>query len=495
MKSKLHDLANLLGILLFALTGFLVLGYHPGYEDDGVYLAAIKHNVDPTLYPHDADFFRLQLQATLFDEAVGATVRATGLSIATAALLWQCTAILLTLLACWLIARALFRTAGEHWAAVAMVSAMFTLPVAGTGLFLLDQHLHPRNVAAALLLLAVACLLHGKRRYAAPLLVLAFLMHPIMAAVGTAFCLILELALNDTIYAWATRKRARSMAMAAVLPLGWIFEPPNPLWKQALDTRTYYYLYQWHWYEWLGALAPIVLFFLLWQIAERHDQRRLARFGLAVFAYNLILQCLSMIALGTPALVRITPLQPMRYLQLVYFFLCLVAGGLIGRFLLKAQLWRWAAYLLLINASMLGAECAQFNDTPHLEVPGTHSENPWTGAFVWIRQNTPRNAYFVLDPYYLDAHDEDSHGFRALAERSQLADAVKDTAVVTQVPELGPRWYAQTQAEKNWRRFTLSDFERLKRQFGVNWALVSTPAPAGLLCHWHNGTLSVCEIP
>ena len=185
----------------------------------------------------------------------------------------------------------------------------------------------------------------------------------------------------------------------------------------------------------------------------------------------------------------------MRYLQLVYFFLCLVAGGLIGRFLLKAQLWRWAAYLLLINASMLGAECAQFNDTPHLEVPGTHSENPWTGAFVWIRQNTPRNAYFVLDPYYLDAHDEDSHGFRALAERSQLADAVKDTAVVTQVPELGPRWYAQTQAEKNWRRFTLSDFERLKRQFGVNWALVSTPAPAGLLCHWHNGTLSVCEIP
>ena len=40
--------------------------------------------------------------------------------------------------------------------------------------------------------------------------------------------------------------------------MGWIFEPPNPLWKKALATRTYYYLYKWTWYEWLGALAPLV---------------------------------------------------------------------------------------------------------------------------------------------------------------------------------------------------------------------------------------------
>lgn len=495
MKSKLHDLANLIGVLFFAFTGFLVLGYHPGYEDDGVYLAAIKHNVDPHLYPHDADFFRLQLQATLFDDGVGAMVRATGLSIGTVALLWQCLSILLTIYACWLIARALFRHACERWAAVAMVAAMFTLPVAGTGLFLLDQHLHPRNVATALLLLAVASLLHGKRRYAVPLLILAFLTHPIMATVGAAFCLILALTLNDAVYQKLVRPRMQQTVMASILPLSWVFEPPNPLWKQALDTRTYYYLYQWHWYEWLGAIAPIVLFFLLWRIAEKHGHTMLARFGCAVFAYNLILQCLSMIALGTPALIRITPLQPMRYLQLVYFFLCLVAGALLGRFLLKAQLWRWVVYLLLINGSMLGAECAQFDDTPHLELPGGHSGNPWIEAFSWIRQHTPTDAYFVLDPHYLDQHGEDSHGFRALAERSQLADAVKDTAVVTQVPRLGPVWYAQTQAERNWQHFTLTDFKGLKRHFGVDWALVAYPAPAGLACQWHNNMLSVCEIP
>ena len=45
--------------------------------------------------------------------------------------------------------------------------------------------------------------------------------------------------------------------MAVFMPLGWVFEPANSAWRKALDTRTYYYLFQWTWYEWLGALAPL----------------------------------------------------------------------------------------------------------------------------------------------------------------------------------------------------------------------------------------------
>ncbi|MGH9561444.1 MAG: hypothetical protein ACRD3S_08310 [Terracidiphilus sp.] len=116
-------------------------------------------------------------------------------------------------------------------------------------------------------------------------------------------------------------------------------------------------------------------------------------------------------------------------------------------------------------------------------------------AFAWIRTNTPVDAYFALDPYYLEQPGEDFHSFRALAERSQLADAVKDTAVVTQVPELGPIWSSQVAAQQGWRNFKLADFERLKTAFGVNWALVAWPQPAGLDCRWHNDQLAVCQIP
>ncbi len=41
----------------------------------------------------------------------------------------------------------------------------------------------------------------------------------------------------------------------------------------------------------------------------------------------------------------------------------------------------------------------------------------------------------------------------------------------------------------------LADFERLKAEFGVNWALVANEQASQLNCQWHNDTLSVCRIP
>ena len=138
---------------------------------------------------------------------------------------------------------------------------------------------------------------------------------------------------------------------------------------------------------------------------------------------------------------------------------------------------------------------AEFSGVKHLELPGRAPANPWLQAFAWSRVNTPESAYFALDPHYMEMPSEDFHGFRALAERSQLADAVKDDAVVTQVPELGPVWASQVAAEQGWRNFKRADFERLKKGFGVDWVLAAFPQPDGLACPWHNDALAVCEIP
>ncbi len=202
-----------------------------------------------------------------------------------------------------------------------------------------------------------------------------------------------------------------------------------------------------------------------------------------------------MTMLAFPSLGRLTPLQPMRYLHLVYFFLPLMAGCLLEKYILKATVWRWALFLIIFNGSMYAAQRVQFDGVYQIEWPGRSPSNPWIQAFVWTRNNTPTDAYFALDPRYLEAPGEDYHSFRALAERSQLADAIKDTAVVTQVPELAPDWERQVEAQQGWKNFQLGDFERLKAEFGVNWVLVSDPPPHGLACRWHNGSLSVCQIP
>lgn len=497
MKARLFPAVPLLLVLFFSILGFVVLGYHPGAEDDGVYLAAIEHNVQPALFPRDADFFQLQLQATIFDEAVGASVRWTHLPIPVIALIWQFGAIVLSIYSCWAIARQLFAEAHQHWAGVALVTTMLSMPVAGTALYLFDQHLHPRNVATALILLAAAWILERRFWPAVPLLALAFVMHPIMASVGISFCVFLALSMSNGVHLWLERWRGASTgaAVAALIPLGWIFEPPTPAWKQALDTRTYYYLYRWHWYEWLGALAPLLFFFLLWRWMERRGEQKKARFCLAVLAYGVFQQACSMVVLGIPALVRLTPLQPMRYLQLVYFFMMLMAGCLLGKYLLHRSALRWALFLMATSAGMYTTQWAEFPASAHVELPGQPSANPWLQAFDWVRKNTPPDAYFALDPRYMEAPGDDFHSFRALAERSQLADAIKDTAVVTQVPRLSQAWYTQVSAQEGWSHFRLMDFERLHRNFGVNWVLVADPAPAGLLCRYHNGTLAVCQLP
>ena len=480
------------GVLLFTLMGFLVMGYHPGLEDDDIYLPAVKARLNPALFQHNANFFRLQCQATVFDGWMAHFVRWTRMPLEWAELFWQLAALFLILWTVKRIANLLFRDSSARWAGVAMVAALFTLPVSGTALYMADQHLHPRTLATAMILLAVWRILDGKRWQAAPLLLVAFLMHPLMAVMGISFCFFLGL---ETFPLLRGKLRAWRNSMGALVPLGWVFEPANPAWREALNTRRYLNLFKWTWYEWLGALAPLVLFGVLWRVAEKRGEKLLARFAAAVFFYGIFQQALAVLMLWPSSWVRLTPLQPMRYLHLEYFLFVMTAGAMLGRFVLKKSTWRWAVFLLVFDSSMCVWQCAEFSGVEHLELPGRAPQNPWLQAFAWIRENTPENAYFALDPQTMEAPGEDFHGFRALAERSQLADAVKDAAVVTQVPELGSEWARQTAAEVGWRNFRLADFERLKAEFGVDWVLASVAQTAGLDCRWHNEALAICKIP
>lgn len=489
--------------LFFTTLSFFVMGYHPGMEDDGVYLAAVKADLQPALFPHNADFFRLQLRLTLFDNFMAQFVRIAHIPLQWAELFWQFVSLFVILWAARRITAQLFPEAPDifaQWAGVATLASMFTLPVAGTALNIADQHLHPRNIATALIVLAISCILERKVWQAFPLMLLAFAFHPLMAVFGLSFCSVLSLTLfqplKDQIRAWRTRRieHFATPAVAAV-PFLWLFDPPSPTWLEAIHSRHWFRLYEWTWYEWLGAIAPLALFWIVSHVARRHGDRMLAQFATAILIYGVFHQAIAMILLSPESLVTLSALEPMRYLHLVYIFMALVSGGYLGRYLLKGRPIRWVLFLFIVNGSMFYAQRQLFANSAHLELPCATPSNGWLQAFDWIRQNTPTGAYFALDPDYLAAPCEDYHGFRALAERSSLADAMKDTSVVTKVPELGPAWKEQNIAEAGWSKFQLADFERLKSRFGVDWVLVSYPQSAPLNCHWHNDSLAVCQIP
>ena len=382
-------LKDALFLLLLTIPGFAVMGYHPGLEDDGVYLSAVKFQLQPALYPHDSEFFRLQLQASIFDQWMAGFIRVTRIPVAWGELLWQFLSLYVLLWAAHSIAQQLFAERRAQWAGVAMLSAMFTLPVAGAAINLADQHLHPRNMASALILLAVNRTLARRPWQAVPLLLAALLMHPIMAVFGMSLCVFLGLALGDSfsrLFPNSLEEKQASGSLAGAVPLGWIFEPPTAAWRRALGTRTYYFLYKWAWYEWLGAIAPLALFWFLRRYALRRGDDRLARFALALLLYGIFQQSVAMVLLAPAALIRITPLQPMRHLHLVYIFMALVAGCLLGRHILHGSIWRWGVLLIAVNGGMFATQRAMFGSTRHLELPGLPSNNPWLQAFTWIRE-------------------------------------------------------------------------------------------------------------
>lgn len=433
------------------------------------------------------------MQASVFDRMMAGWVRITHMPVAYSELLGQCLAAFFFLWGCWALARRCFRSDAAAWAGTALVGALFTLPVAGTALYIFDQHLHPRAIATVLIMAAIVAALDQRAVRATLLLLTAVVMHPIMGVFGVSFCAIVG------IEGWLRKRREtrlvqEEVAVAMGLAPLWIFEGPSSAWRQAVDTRNYYFLGRWTWYEWLGVLGPIVILWAMARYARRRDRTVLARVAgcTAVFALaQLVAACFVLL---TPSLIRLMPMQPMRYLHLVYVVMALLGGGLLGEHVLRNRAWRWAALFVPLCLGMFVAQRELFPGSAHLELPWVKSQNPWVEAFVWVRGNTPEDAYFALDPYYMQLPDEDYHSFRALAERSELPDAVKDAAVATQVPELAPVWQQETEAEAGWRNFRKADFERLQSELGVNWIVVRGAGVAGLQCPYRNGAVAVCRL-
>ena len=471
-------------LALLAMLGVLVAGYHPGAEDDGVYLAAIKHDLNLALFAHDSEFFGVQLQATIFDEMIAVSVRLTHLPLAYVELAWHYLAILLVLCGCWRISRRCFTETHVQWAAVTLVAVLLTLPVAGSALYLLDQNLHPRALATAAILAAIVATLDRRYWIAGGFLLLALVIHPIMTSFGISLCVFLgwrKTALNTI-----------SMCLA-LLPLGWIFEPTSAAWQAAAQTRNYYFLGRWEWYEWLGVLAPFAFLWWFRKIGKR-ESPTLTHLATRLAMYSAFQLLIALMVMTSRTLERLWPLQPMRYLHLLYLLFAVLAGGLLGQRVLQKHWWRWVALFVPLAAGMFYAQRRTYPSSPHLELPGAHSRNAWVEAFLWIRAHTAIDSYFALGADYMQRPGEDFHGFRALAERSALADAGKDSAVATQVPRLASRWFDEVEAQRGWEKFGAEDFRRLKSRFGVNWVLVEQPIRPDLQCPYGNSTVSVCRL-
>ena len=187
-------------------------------------------------------------------------------------------------------------------------------------------------------------------------------------------------------------------------------------------SRTFFFVSNWEWYEWIGVFAPLGLLWWFAAARPRHTLPALPPPGGSLIPFGLAFTAAA-IVLAIPArLESLNRLQPMRSFHLLYIMFFLLLGGLIGEYVLERSAWRWAALLVPLGVGMVFLQESTYPASRHVEWPGLRDGNPWVTAFLWIRNHTPKEAVFALDPDYMAAPGEDTHGFRAVAERSVLAD-------------------------------------------------------------------------
>lgn len=477
-------------LLVGALTAAAILlhGYYFGMEDQTLYLPAVAQALDPALFPHDAAFFQTEARLTLFDETVAAVIRMSRLSTESVVFFAYIASLLAILRACQLIVRRAFDDRRAEWVGLLTLAVMLPFPVAGTRLGLIEWYLHPRTPAMAFMLWAAVLAMNGNA-LSILLVGAAAMLHPLVALWGAA---------HVALQARQIKLRFLMPSTIALLVTGCASISRLPRWETAYwrDALTpeYFdirYPINWPWFEWVGVIVPLAVLALIAWDARRRGVGSLAQIS-GRFAISGAFGVVLALAL-TLSPSRQLPLQPMRELHMVYFIGFVFVGAALDQHLLrKFSLGRPLFFAALTIGVLIGQP--RFPSTPHIEWPWKQPGNPWSQAFLWASDNTPVDALFALDPFYMRRTTADTHSFRAIAHRSMMAEAVHDLAPAAMSPALGARWMRESEDLAAWQRFTISDFTHLADKYGVGWVVVSQPHLPELTCPYQNADVAVCRI-
>jgi len=493
--SSLPTARRILLLLATTLISILVHGYHMGTDDAAIYAPGIERAADPSLFPFGSEFFMHHAGLSLFPRLVAAVTWLTRLPIEWSMLLWFAFAQYLLLSAAYELARRCFRSERARWAGVGLLAALLNVPVAGTALILADSYLTARSLSTPLVLTSIICFLDQRTRDACLWLIGALLIHPQMAIYGAGIGVLV--AFESRSAGRAKVLEAAPMFSALLLPflISFHLHPAQGAYREVLASRSYFLVTTWHWWEWFGAFAPLAILTACASVSLKSTLPAFSRLAKTLVGLGLISMVTALLLASDVDFTYLLRLQPMRSFHLIYVAFFVLLGGLLGEYLLFARAWRWVLCFGALSTGMFALDLAGYPASPHIERPGVRYEGEWLSSFLWIREHTPKDAIFALDPEYLLKTGVDLHGFRALAERSVLADQEKDSGAASVFPELAEPWKEQSAAQSDWAHVSADRLKRLRTKYGVGWVLLDNLRPLdGLVCPYINGELRVCRI-
>jgi hypothetical protein len=475
-----------LGLVAFALLATLNTGgYRYGVGDQAFYVPAVEARLDPALFPHDRLIIDAQDRLELFDEVSAAAARATGLPLPWLFAIGYTAGLLLLGLAAALIGRRFY---ASWWGVAALGLALtFRHRISKTGVNTLEGYLHPRMLAYAVGLAAVAAFLRGRYWLMAALVVLAGVLHPTIGAWFAAW-LTVALAVAEP----RGRRALAALVAAGTAVVAWaVLAGPlagrlvrmDAAWLAVLASKDYLFPNHWPLDAWLVNLGYPVVIVLLYRARRRAGLADARETGLVAGALALVAAFLVTLPLVAAGVALAVQLQIPR----MFWFLDLLATIYVVWALTEHPGWRlpqWRAvtvavlavaalgrgvYVTIVDGGRRpgGAAFARLGPAP----------TDWEQTMRWLR-TTPAGSNVLADPGHAWRYGT---SVRAAALRDVYLEEVKDSAIAIYSRDVAMRVADRIRALGSFDDLTVARARALAAEYSLDYLVTQRDLDLPLL--------------
>jgi hypothetical protein len=428
------------GALVFGVLATMnAAGYRYGVADQAFYVPAVLRQLDPGLYPQDGWMIGSQAKLLIFDELFAAAHRATGVPLP-----WMFFGgYVATMAALYGALVAFGRTIYASWWAVAALVFASTLRhrITKTGANTLEGHFHPRMLAFAIGVFALAAVMRRRTTIAVGLVAIAGVLHP-TTAIFFAVWVGIALMVNEpslrrplAIAAVAAAIGGAIVLATGIIPLS--FTRMDEQWMAAFAEKDYIFPTGWDIEAWLLNLLYPVIIVIAYRARRRAGGAQPNEAGIVAGCLALVgifLATLPFVALRSALIVQ---LQISRVfwmadlLAIVYVIWAIAeatphpsplpASG--ARGIRRAQALAVVLALVAIGRGWY-VLTVEHPGRPlvELDLPA----DDWQDVSAWLRTHTPKDAQVLADPGHAFKYGTT---LRVSARRDVYLDDVKDAAI------------------------------------------------------------------
>lgn len=478
------------GAAAFCLVAILNSGgYRYGVGDQAFYVPAVVQHLNADLFPRDRLLLHAQDRFMVLDDVAAALTATSGVSIP--ALFFGAYLLASVLLFGGLVT--IGRTMYRSWWTVALLAALLTLRhrITQTGANTLESYFHPRMLAFAFGVWALATYLRGKGSVALVLVALACAMHP-TTGMWFGIWIVVALAVSDA--KW--RPPVIALCAAAAAGGGWAvsFGPlrghlarMDAAWASVLAGKDYIFPSDWGPSFWLVNFGYVVIVAAVYEMRRRRGLTQPRELGLFVGAVSLAMVFLLSWPMMSAGIALALQLQTSRIFWMLDLLTSIYLAWLlaeappaaIGRAIVMAM-------IALTMARGLYVMRAEHAGDPIVRIGFPQSN--WIDAMHWI-ENTPINSHVLADPGHAWKYGE---SVRVAGERDVFLEEVKDAALALYSRDVAMWVLGRIQDAQHFDSFTPEQFQALAARYELDYLVVDREVALPLA--YRNGQFRIYQL-